>query len=96
MFLGQPMQPNASAAPPGKVQAAQNAIGMFASITQVYVDGFPREGRALSGREQAVYDAALDVLVAYFRGEQDYADGPQAIPQPPGDGPPGVPQPVGD
>lgn len=31
------------------------------------------EARDLNNREQAVYDAALEVLRAYFMGEMDYA-----------------------
>jgi hypothetical protein len=36
----------------------------------------PHEENELSPREQSTYDAALDVLAMYFRGEMDYGDVP--------------------
>lgn len=47
------------------------------------------ESGELSKREHATYDAALDVLNLYFRGEQDFGD----VPPQPVDNEPENPQP---
>ena len=73
------VQNDQAGTPPAKVIAAQNylyyANGVRNPQTPLSLSGdTPTGGEELSPKEQAAYNAALDVLIAYFRGEMDFGD----------------------
>ena len=64
---------------PAKVQAAQSYLYYeqscrFPSGAGAMPGDSPMGERDLSRREQAAYDAAIGVLIAYFNGEMDFGD----------------------
>ena len=75
---------------PPKVAAAQDYL-RFAEQLRNPLPGFDgmrgADPRDLNHREQAVYDAALEVLRTYFTGEQEFAPGSDPGPSHGGDGP---------
>ena len=72
---------------PGAVMAALDYIRYADGVRspRSLFDGAPAAERDLTSREQAVYDAALQVLLHYFTGERDFCQLPD---DPPDDGPP--------
>lgn len=62
---------------PAKVAAAMEYLKFADQLRNppAYFDGTRPESRDLSKKEQAVYDAALEVLRTYFMGEQDFEPG---------------------
>lgn len=73
---------------PAKVAAALEFLRFaeFLRNPPSQFDGGRSESRDLNQREQAVYDAALEVMRLYFTGEQEF--GPAAAsPEGFGDGP---------
>lgn len=76
---------------PSRVEAAQQFL-QFAANKSLSGNLYslpgdcPREQGELTPKERAVYDAALDVLNSYFRGEMDFGDNPP-ISSPPDDRP---------
>lgn len=79
---------------PGKIEAAQrflhyiNSVRRPASGSMFNSSGdMPSQEQELSKREQAAYDAALDVMILYFRCEMDFGDtNPGTTPYGGGDG----------
>src|SRR6056297_1081769 len=77
--------PAVAAAPqtvvPAKIEAAQRFMYYIHNVRRPSAGIFtvngdmPGQEIDLSKREQAAYDAALDVLVLYFRGEMHFGDG---------------------
>lgn len=67
---------------PVKVSVAMQAVQMLGGQRYVHpsIDGVPGTFRKLSDAEALAYDAALSVLMYYFRGEMDYAEEPRAVP----------------
>ena len=63
---------------PPRVQAAQSylcyALRVREPSSYSVLGDVPLAGNELSPREQSTYEAALDVLLLYFRGEMDYGD----------------------
>lgn len=65
---------------PAKVQAAQSYLHYAHQIQVPPSSPFSSSGDmppnfgVLTSKEQAAYDAALDVLIAYFRGEMEFGD----------------------
>lgn len=84
------ISPASMAAVPPQVAAAQEYL-RFAEVVRNPPPRFDgqvtSEGRDLSQREQTVYDAALEVLRAYFTGEKDYAIVERETEPPKGDDP---------
>jgi len=69
------------ACPPPRVQAAQHYLQYAHQVrTGGNFLGMPMNGDApreefdLSRKEQAAYDAALNVMIQYFNGEQDFGE----------------------
>lgn len=82
---------------PMRVQAAQHYLHYTLSKTAPtpLFDGRATEGVPLTAKEQAAYDAALEVLRQYFAGEMDYGDAPPIAPGRGEDGPSQPPVPAG-
>jgi hypothetical protein len=78
---------------PAKVVAAQNFAG-YALAVRMPDGGVSHERLPLSAREQATYDAALDVLQQYFRGEMDFGDPRPGFMRPDEPEPPQAPVPT--
>lgn len=55
---------------PGKAQAAQNYLNYASNLRNppAMFDGVRAESTDLSDKEQECYDAALQVLIDYFKG----------------------------
>lgn len=92
------MGPAGDSRVPGRVEAAQGYLYFAAGRMDGGVPGAlpgdaPRDGRDLSKKEQATYDAALDCLLLYFRGEMDFGGAPPSAP-PDDDDNPRQPEPV--
>ena len=64
---------------PPRVQAAQAFLNFALRIREpalFSVSDVPLARNDLSPREQTTYEAALNVLLLYFRGEMDFGDVP--------------------
>lgn len=90
-MYGQPRSAN-DAMPlqvPCRVRAAQDYLHFAQSLRAMHLHSqgptlpgdSPKEIElvSLTSKEQATYDAALEVLIRYFNGEMDYGDSPPTI-----------------